>query len=90
MKAATLGSAFIWSLRVFQRRLPLQDNESIPNFVARFLGNRHRFLLVGRILQPLLHEIPKYMRGANCSYTMKYKEKLDDKLDREFFNDTLN
>ena len=42
LKAATFGSAFIWSQRLFQRRLPLKDNDSIPNFVARVFRNRYK------------------------------------------------
>ena len=45
LKAATLGSAFIVSQRLFQRRLPLKDNDSIPNFVVRVFGNRHKFFV---------------------------------------------
>ena len=45
LKAATFGSAFIWSQRLFQRRLPLKDNDSIPNFVVRVFGNRQKFFV---------------------------------------------
>ena len=33
------------SQRLFQRRLPLKDNDSIPNFVVRVFGNRHKFFV---------------------------------------------
>ena len=38
-----------------------------------FLAIDIYFSLVGRISQPFLHEIPKFMRGSSCSLFCKFR-----------------
>ena len=56
--------------------LPLKDNDSIPNLIVRVFGNWHKYLFVGRISQPFLHEIPKAMRGSSYSLLSKFRSSV--------------
>ena len=46
LKLATVGSSFISSLRLFHNKLPLNESDSMPNFIVFVIGNLDRYLVL--------------------------------------------
>ena len=46
LKLATVGSSFISSLRLFHNKLPLNESDSMPNFIVLVIGNLHKCLVL--------------------------------------------
>ena len=68
------------SQRLFQRRLPLKDNDLLFVFLAIDIN----FLFVSHISQPFFRGIPKYMRGSSFSLSCKFRSSVSGDFDHVF------
>ena len=82
-ESCNFWECFMWSLRVFQRRCSLNDNDSIPNFV-RVLGNQHKFFVRRSYFTTFSSLNSKYKRDSRYTLFCKFRSSASGDFEHGF------